>query len=85
MCVLQHVEELRAMAVALAAAESKATELLADSSSLRASEQQLTATLAELRSQHDQSKPAQVRTAYPLILCQRQSEHFTVKLHVKQI
>ncbi|XP_063040363.1 centromere protein F isoform X2 [Engraulis encrasicolus] len=77
-----HVEELRAMAVALAAAESKATELLADSSSLRVSEQQLTATLAELRSQHDQSKPAQDELNKKVVKLSKERDGILSKLNL---
>ncbi|XP_076155777.1 uncharacterized protein cenpf isoform X1 [Alosa pseudoharengus] len=55
----QHVEELRAAREEMAAAESKATELLSDTSSLRAREQELTSALAALQSQHDLCKPTQ--------------------------
>lgn len=62
-CLLQHMEELRVAREETATAESKATRLLSDTSSLQAREQELMSSLAGLQSQHDQCQATQVRPA----------------------
>lgn len=59
-CLVQHVEELRVAREETVRAESKATQLLSDTSSLQAREQELVSSLAGLQSQHDQCQATQV-------------------------
>lgn len=59
-CLMQHVEELRVAREETVTAESKAMQLLSDTSSLQAKEQELMSSLAGLQSRHDQCQATQV-------------------------